>query len=203
MMTYFLIYAEIIIEGPGIVSGVDGDLTGRMVYCSKMNGYILGYDHWDSGTFTYIGQRNKKLKIQQEIVWFVICIYSIDLTFLSFIEISHIYHFGFHFVVNCVFLLILLIVVLIDVYQLITLMLSISLNIRSPYIMMCMMCMMDVGSEMSAFPGYVDDVSILSNLKVVMGSRLWEWPLPICAFHGISDEELYSAMFLDRTPIQF
>jgi hypothetical protein len=58
--------------------------------------------------------------------------------------------------------------------------------------------MIGVWSEMSALPGCVDDVNILNNLKGVMRSRLWECPLPIGAFHGISDEELYSAMFPDR-----
>jgi hypothetical protein len=56
----------------------------------------------------------------------------------------------------------------------------------------CYPHIMGVGSEISALPGCVDDVDIFGNLKPVMGSRLWEWPLPIGAFHGMSDEDCIS-----------
>jgi hypothetical protein len=200
-MTYFLIYTEIIIEGPGIVSGArvqvrvfDGWAKYGLFHCSKMKGYILGYDHWNKGAFTYIGQRNKKLFIQEKIVGIVICICSIDLTIVSLIEISRIYHFGFLILVNCVFSLILFIVVVIDILGFITLILSILLNVGSEDIIKIMILM---GSEVFLGDCETEEVSIYCKLKRVMGPRLWEWPLPIGAFHGLSDDELYYIMFPD------
>lgn len=194
MIVYFIIYTEMIIEGPGIISDVNVCVNERLFYCSKMKGYILGYDHWNKEGFTYIGQRNKKLLIQLKIVGIVICIYSIDLTITSFIEISHIYYLGFHFVINCVYSLILFIMFIIDVCQFITLILSISLNIRSDDIVKFAIYMKSEGF----LDCREDELNIICNLKNVMGSRLWEWILPIGAFHGLSDEELYDWMFPER-----